>query len=153
MVRAAGEEPEEEGDSSEGDDDSDAVIDPDELEAELEEYVVLATCLHNDRSMHMIDPRLAAAVQADDSGGEAASMQGDEDEGDEPPYDLVPLKAVRCCRFLLFLAAACSARCDPVLSWQVAPGSRIAPPNSEKNRVTCRWPSQSIEWYIYTTAA
>jgi hypothetical protein len=75
---------------------SDAVIDDDELEADLTKYVVLATCLHNDRSMHMIDPRLAAAAQEDmfaAGGGDAVGPA--DDEGDEPPYDLVPVKTVR----------------------------------------------------------
>lgn len=84
------------GQSSEDDEDSDAVIDPEELQADMQQFVVLATCLHNDRKMHMIDPRLAAAAEGDGFGGpgnDAMQLESD-DEGDEPP-DLVPMSTVR----------------------------------------------------------
>lgn len=72
------------------------MIDQDELDADMEEFVVLATCLHNDRTMHMVDPRLAAAAQEDGLGGPGDSA-AEIDEGDEPPYDLVPYNKVRHC--------------------------------------------------------
>lgn len=108
---AAEESSDEEGGDSEGhNDDSDVAIDDDVLGNDLEEFVVLATCLYNDRSMHMVDPKLVAAAQAGALGRMAASKDEDESEGDEPPYDLVPMKAV--CYYLYFclLSDVCDVR-------------------------------------------
>lgn len=90
---------------SEEDEDSDAVIDPEELQADSEEFVVLATCVHNDHSMHMIDPRLAAAAQEDDFGGPDDADAEIDDEGDDPP-DLVPMATVSSLCFPAFSPCA-----------------------------------------------
>ena len=121
LYRAAEESSDEEGGDSEGhNDDSDVAIDDDMLGDDLQEFVVLATCLYNDRSMHMVDPKLVAAAQAGALGGTAASKDEDESEGDEPPYDLVPMKAV--CYYLYFclLPAVCAVRAGRIqIYWMV----------------------------------